>query len=632
MSSEENGTEVLKALKLGLLRMFPPSIRSAATDDAEFRGRLGITLDADLRFDQVGITFRRSRLFGALRRTYAGEDRVEIADKDGKNWSFAIETDNNRVRIISEDGHSFLIPDFSCLSPRVQQRIEWFYREVHSTELLDSSITSWRDVLHQRPATDDEVDEILADFRDTPLSMIAALEDAFRHSSVSLSALVPSSLRYYDRLIGAPNNCSTLKDFIDSVLAARFSKETQNEHFFKLFYLLASHPWVVDSMPITEEGKKTIQSILGWIEGRSDRISQLGFIEWALQHIDEIPEVEIPLSRIIDDFVSDSLKTSDQKTTLLSTLFVLVDGELSKAGICRDRPAFWRRLASFAQASLIERAAVSSNVPIEEFCQWVSDQGAVSFFVQTYVDMRTEPRWLPTFSSSKQLATEFVARIVTAGHKAFDKVKEAELRRAIDEARARVKFPFSFLPGPLEGGVPPETEIPQEIEEELRRALEVPELSSSSFTVLVNAAIIYRVETSLAVLAADELRRVKYQLKNVSDAQAFALLSGLATVAAVTRSEQLAEDTRVLMRVLRRTPGIKFVLEEAIHTALISAGAFKNKLSWSKFVGDCLTEFALGDVTAEDALMLNQYITILRRSEPTVGTSTARAAAACACF
>lgn len=79
--------------------------------------------------------------------------------------------------------------------------------------------------------------------------------------------------------------------------------------------------------------------------------------------------------------------------------------------------------------------------------------------------------------------------------------------------------------------------MPPGFEAEIRKGLEVEELTPKSFAKLVNSALIFCLDQQLARLTADALRRVEYQLIRLeSQDQAFSLLSGLATVAAVTRT------------------------------------------------------------------------------------------------
>jgi hypothetical protein len=335
--------------------------------------------------------------------------------------------------------------------------------------------------------------------------------------------------------------------------------------------------------------------------------------------------------------LSDQPDDKDGRLNLTSSLIVLVEGELARTGICRKHSPYWRRLASIAHASVLERAIVGVNMLARDFAAWAMEIRGHLYGMQTFVDMRLEPRWNPDFIRPDQLHPEFVGRIAGAGHLNLAKVKDDELRGLLvgdeNSARTKINFPFSFLPGPLEGGVESITEMPSEIETSLRASLDESELSPKSFASLVNSALIYRVSSSHAQLAAEGLRRVKYQLRHIkSQDEAFSLLSGLARVASVTRSTDLADEVRILMRVVRRKAGIDISQENAMRIAFVAAAAHADVAKWCEFVGECMTELAFEHMSLNQALALRQSLRILRELEPRLWVTTARADAAILAF
>lgn len=171
--------------------------------------------------------------------------------------------------------------------------------------------------------------------------------------------------------------------------------------------------------------------------------------------------------------------------------------------------------------------------------------------------------------------------------------------------------------------------MPPDIESNLQRALESEEPNRDDFISLVNSPLIFKIGPQLAQLAAQALRRAKYQLRNLGDQdEAFSLLSGLATVAAVTRSTELADEVRILVRVFRRKPGVDIAPDSAMRIALISAAAHADKPQWCKFIGDWLTELSFEDMSREIAANLHEYILLLCKLEPDLWETCGRAEAA----
>jgi hypothetical protein len=401
---------------------------------------------------------------------------------------------------------------------------------------------------------------------------------------------------------------------------------------------VSSHPFGAQQLRLNEVPKKEILDFYAWLEAEGDRFSQLGGIEWGFNKLGLIPELEPHLERLVQIIQADKPEDSEGRLCLLSSLIVLVEGELARTGICRHRSPYWRRLASIAHASVLERALVTVNMPPSDFSKWVMENRGLLYYLQTFVDMRREPRWKPDFVLAEQLKAEFIGRIAGAAPAGILFVRSESFRELLNgdsetSIPSQIDFPYSFLPGPLEGGVESVVAMPEEVETSLREGLQGEELTPKSFVKLVNSALIYRIDAAFAELAADGLRRVKHQLRHIkSQGEAFNLLSGLATVAAVTRSHALAEEVRVLMRVVRRKPGMQITQENAMRISMIAAAAHADMADWCKYVGECITELSFEEMGRRDALVLRHQLVLLRQLEPQLWLTTARADAALSAF
>jgi len=626
-------------LEVGLLGLFAPAIRGSVLEDKAFRDRSGLSVDANIRFDQLGISFRRSALFNVVRGLFAGSIKsAELSDVEKQLWTVSFDEEKKRISITRE-GASFFIPDFSCLHPESTKRLAWFDQEAMKHRVNDKRIGEWRTILMSRVIDDEEVDPLLSEFRLAPLYVAAAIVNQLRKQTVSVSSLVPSDVRYYDRLVGEPPSDVGLKEYFEASTSPRIKALMKQGTIegLKDALLFSSHLWGPQAISLNDVPRETVLGFYQWLETGGDRFSQLGGIECGLAHLDVFPELEAVLERLVRLFLSDQPADKEGRLNLLCSLIVLVEGELARTGIFRQRTPYWRRLASIAHASVLERAITSVNMLPSDFTTWAMQNRGQLYYLQTFVDMRREPRWNPDFVLPEQLNAEFIGRIIGASHPNTPKVKSSELRELLTGSvanglQSRLTFPFTFLPGALEGGVESVTEMPSDVEEKLRADLQEAELTPRSFVSLVTA-LIFRIGPSLAQLAAEGLRRVKHQLRQIkSQDEAFSLLSGLATVASVTRSADLADEVRILMRVVRRRPGIEITQENAMRIALVAAAANPNLTKWCKFVGDCMAEFAFEDVSTDEALGLRHHIHVLRQLEPQLWVTTGRADAAISAF
>jgi hypothetical protein len=610
------------------LAVFPPSLRISALESKSFRDEVGLSVDAIVQLDEIGVAFRRSTLFENIRALLSGNiANAEIVDRNNQSWSIALDNERRGIRIAAGE-RTYLIPDFSCLHPDVDHRLTWFDAETKRHGVDDDDLRAWRRILADREIDDEEVDGLLKQFRLTPRYVAAAVEKLLRRKNIRIDALVPNEVTYFDRLVGKPAPEHDLKQFFEHTVKERPELDLPTA------FLLSSHSYGPQCIVLETVDSAKILEFFDWAEHAGDRFTQVGAVECGLRHLHKMPQLAPHLRNIIQTIRSDDLASETARLKLLCALIMLVDGELARAGICRERQPFWRRLAAIAHASVIERAIMSVNMLPDDFVAWCRESRGLHFYLQTFVDMRREPRWNPDLLSASQLKAEFVGRIVAAapenaGTMLGDGSQELFDRTSGSSLVAQVSFPFSFLPGPLEGGQQPIATMPQEIEDNLNEMLRSETLTAKSFVTLVNSALLYPLDGEFARLAAEGLARAKYELPNIkSSDEAFHLLVGLAIVASVTRSAKLADEVRMLMRAVRRKPDIEIDQENAFRICLLAASASADLSDWAKYICDCATELSFEDMSRDSIITLWNFIEVLRQLEPALWQTTSRADAA----
>lgn len=623
-----------------LLGSFSPGLREAVLEDVQFRDRLGVSADAEIKFDQANVTFRRSVLFASVRKLFSS-DMVEVRVEDTQNdtWCMSIAGAGTQIKFTSLS-QSFIAPEFSYLHPDCVNRLKWFDSKVAEVGINDLGMRRWRKILEERSVRDHEVDELLKEFRLTPRHLAGVIENLLCQPTIDIGILVPDSLVYFDRLVGEWNSGLGLREFYQAARGPRNTDRIKQNisQGLKDAFITCAHPYGAQQLCLDNVPEEELLDFYRWLESGGDRISQIGGIEWGFRQLGAIPKLESHVECLVKSLLADKYDDKDGRLALLSGLIVMVEGELARTGIGRSRPPYWRRLASIAHASIIERAIVDMAVPPSELVSWIMDNRSLLYYLQTFVDMRLEPRWSPDFGLAEQLRAEFIGRIAGASLPAISFVKSEAFRKLLtgsdaEDIPAQVEFPFSFLPGPLEGGVEVVATMPGDIEAELKDGLQGSELTPASFVLLVNAALIFKIDAAFAELAADGLRRVKYQLRHIkSRDEAYNLLGGLATVAAVTRSPALADEVRVLMRVVRRKPDISISQRNAMRISLVAAAANANVVSWCKYVGSCITELSFEEMDRHEALVLKHQLGLLRQLEPKLWLTTSRADAAISAF
>ena len=496
---------------------------------------------------------------------------------------------------------------------------------------------TWKGKMVSAPLGDREFAELSEELELTPVRNFRNLRAGISRGNIDLATLVQSERRYYELLVGPLGLSTEVLSYIRDGAAPviRRLQEWDDTMGFLYSLLMCSRGEVSKEIRTDRVNSAELLRIYEWLSNQGDPISQLGAIEVALRNIEEHRELEPSIERMIGRFIDDGPEHSSGCFSLLSSMIVMVASELSRRRILEGVPPFYRKQSAIAQASLIVRAIYGAQVDSASVVEWANGAGfGHIFFLQGLVDLRAEPRWLPDFVAPFQLRAEFIGRISNAVELCAESIESESLRSLLiggdSKLAMSVAWPFRSFTGPLEGQV--ETELPSIPEEVLREVaddLERERLEPSSFAGLVNMALRFKMPTSHADLAAKALRRVRYSIENADDDHSlFGLIGGLATVAAVTRATDLAEELRVLVRVLRRSKRLNAEPEDEMRVGMMAAASYECVDDWARFAGEWMSEVAFEVVEKESAQRFLPKLGRLVQVEPALARHCAAADAA----
>ena len=626
-----------RAIAIELSTMFPPMVRESLLESSEFRHKFDIQLDAEISFGDTGLKFRRSVFYKAVRQLYERSSTVVSIDRsDGAACALKFEVrDDKEVLAVEDHGNTIILPPFAMLSPDGGVRLNEFEREVAANNLFGDEITRWRDVIQKAPLSDDEVDEVYDEFRRTPVFVAQAIRNDILGGTTEPSALVPRSFAYYERLIGPLASARTIEEFERQFTAHLIRLLNWDfKRGFAQCLLSCARPSLSALVRLERFDSQSVEEVFNWLAVRGGRFSQIAGFEIGMRAVPQFPQLVAPLTKMATQVRDDDPADTRGRLRLTSSLVVFVDGELSRIACMRGVPPFWRRLAAIAQASLIERELLRANVEVAEFSTWAVSARSQSFYMQTFADLRREPRWLPDFVNADRLKYEFVSRALIVGDEQEDRISSTELKALVSRdvpegLSAQIPHPLlGVMPGPLEGGTIPPSDLPPAIVQDLRSPTgeTVP---ATFFAGLVNSAFVYRIERDHAVLAAEALRKVGYRLRLDPETDiTFSVLAGLAMAAATSRSKELAEAVRVLCRVLRKRPDVTIEPDAQMRIGLIAAAANSDLNDWAEAVGQWFTELSYENIDDETASTIQRHLKELCRIVPELWRSCGKADAA----
>lgn len=632
--SGENKT----AVAVTVLGLVPPIFRQRLLGEKNFRDKYSLYDNTIITFGSNALSLHSPEFFESVRSVLAGNGPSQLTDTDSREWTLSVDTSEGAAisLILSSDQQRLILPDFSTLSCDAATRCDFLEKTIEDVNLSSDAQQRWRTILAVRPLDDEEFDSFYNDIRLTPVHLARTIRSDIALGESSVTSLVPNSREYFERLIGAYDGSSTINEYArNEALRAFEHLSLWNPYEGFLFsLLLASHSALTKEIQVSHLDYDSLENAFSFLEEHGDILSQLGAFEVGLRIVSERPEVEPFLLRLVNRIRDDDPESTDSELRLFSALFVLVDGELSRKRILADRPVFYRRLASLAQAALIHRQLAQHEIDHEKLIAWAFDARGEQFFMQSLADMRTEPRWSPDLVAAAQFQSEFFGRIIIASNSLRENLGGGELFASTigvgeQSINSRSDFPRPFFPGPLEGAEDSPGDLPEEFAKIIKKQLDSDEISPESFIALVNSAMTFRISSDYAELAARALSLCKYTLANLGEkSQLISILNGLAKVAAVSRSPALADEVRILVRRYQHDTEYTLNIEEAMHICLV-ASASRQKLSeWRGFAGEWLTELAFCRLEKGEGELLHSRLLALLHSEPALWTSCARADAA----
>lgn len=621
------------------MKHVPPLIRETLLDDRAFKQEFSFKTSAVITLGISGVVIQCKKLFDAVRAILAGSEGVEIIDEASRTWQLRNEADEEvlPVLVLSEGEERIVLPDFAMLSGDAGIRIRSLEQAASDANLPVDAKERWSKLLTERALDDDEVDIYHKDIRNTPVHLKWTIHNEIDAGHSSISSLVPNSRDYYNRLVGAyDGKCTSIKDYAAGPGRTFLNNlsEWRSYDGFLLGLLLASHSTLTDEMCVDHLDGDNLVKAFGFIEMQGDLLSRLGAFEVGLRICQRRPEVKPFLLSLVHCIRDDDLESDQSDFKLLSSLFVLVDGELSRTHLMSDTPPFYRRLASLAQAALLHRVIVQSGIEYKSFYEWAFSLRFESYYMQSFTDMRTEPRWNPDLVDASQIKEDFFGRLMIAGNNYSENLGEGELREAIlgdsEQSLAKLSSFFRpYYPGPLEGAEESPNPLPDELAQAIDDQLNTDDVNVFSFIALVNSALIFKITSGHAELAAKALRLGNYSLANLEDqSQLVGILNGLATVAAASRSSALAEELRILVRRYLKDAEYGFSIDEAMRVCLVASAAHQELIAWREFAGQWLTELAFSEMEKNDAEIFFSRLTALLHSTPELWVSCARAEAA----
>ncbi len=605
------------------LRNVPDMIINSMLEQKKFINELGLLEPLSIRIGEYNVCFGVNAFYRTVQAAMRDPATpVCIDDKAGKTWKFEYQGISLEDEIMLDSAKGIIaFRGYSLLSENRNIRMDYWVQLNNVVYFEGKDASAWLEKIKAAPLETSEYDRFVTESRLTPIAVYGKLTELFVSGNVGIEHLVPTSRDYYFRLVGQAEKETDFDSFAASLSSHFMSLSAWSiEKSPRLSLLLAAHSRLTAQLPFDNLSDEDYFSLLNWVSEFGDLYSMAACLEYGLSSSRRSLKTDAILLELLRVLFDDTPTTSS-RFSLASALIVFVGEQLAESKLFEGFPPFWVRLATIAQASVIERAVIASRTPLEEFQRWASNAAGPLFFFKAMFDLRIEPRWLPDFIAPEQMQYDFAGRLtqtLNANRQTLSDDLLAYLADSSSGLNSRSSTLQPYLPGPLEGDLAPVMDLPEEIFQNITLSLSQSPLDFESFIGISNAALVYKLERRHALVITESLELARYQMRfpAVGD-KVFALLGGLGNVAAVTRCTELAGALRILSRVIRRRKGLSLSVEEEVRVALICAAAHEEEQEWSTFLEPWVTEICFDVGTHADArtlLTCLQYMNIVKPS------------------
>jgi hypothetical protein len=345
------------------MRHYPKRIRGALIANAKFGE--DFATDAVVSFGDV--SFQRSTLFDAVRQTF--DSRA---------------TDST----VNEGEKRILVPILVLMSPDRSTRLSVLRDEANRVNLPMEAVRTWEALLEVRQPDDD-----------------------------------------YERLVGRYEGELTFDDYVSQVALPHMEDLIKWRPFegYLQALLLCSQPALSAALGARAEGSDVLGRVFDWLVKEGDVISRTAGVEIGLSLLKSNATLQRPLAQLVSAVAAVKQPQPYDRYKLLSSLAIVVYGEIARTRILAQEPPFWRKLAAIAQAASIERCIIAVAGDATEFTDWAMSARGELFLLQCFVDLRLEPRWIPELVMPDQLKNEFGGRVWRAANNNREDVTAAGL-------------------------------------------------------------------------------------------------------------------------------------------------------------------------------------------------------------
>ncbi len=622
---------------LSVVEMQPETIKNRLLADKEFLSHANIRVGT---YAGIG-EFVHEEIVAALVTARETQDLVTVRTKKGK--SVQLERTSQGVMVYfsdkNEQSQTALISDFSLLDPDPVVRINAFslMQKEYWPALLSSD--KWSTILESRPLVEAELDLLLEVADTCPKHVYKVIDQKWRTGSINVLDLIPSSISYYECLIGPQPSDLEVDQWITQKLLPYHRLLLDNDLVSGLaFALPASLRSDITANNITsnhsnDEMWDALQEI-----GQIDTpFALLGVLQIALPRSSD-ERFKTLAAAVIERLCAPELIGRDGIDTykLMAPLLALCIRWISiQEGFLRISP-YWRRAAAFAHCHFLLDILRSRKIDLERFPDWCNNSMTHEMIVAELLDMQKEPMWRPLELTPNSLRSEVLGRLsllVLEAEANNIQIPNLELIHSTISERGLAGILTTQFCGPLEGHLRRE-KVPHSLISAENHKDEILKLLAclkekpcgEEWEILMVNSKLFSFDDSIL----EEMAQIVNEMDMSSGwaDEKLSFLNALALIALIAASQPSELLATSLVTALNRNASKLSNGIDAGHgyqILLTAASAYCERQSWLDWLEKCLADYAYFLPSGEPSLTLFQCLNMLKKLFPVEEWRFARA-------
>ena len=542
------------------LELFPKSIREEIVADRSFMSQFGLPVSTTVTFLPSDSTFSVEELYECAQSVFQGSKNASITEAKSDTVWIASGFNPERATFELASGKSTInIDGYWPLQSDAKDRLRSFEKVSSKALLPRNRVDYWSAKIESSKLSCAELVLLEEDIERSFVFVASRIRREIDIGNSNLQTLVPSDPVFWRTAYPATADTHALAEFIEQDVKPWIVAGTiaYGEKFYPEALRLCVHSSVCSAIGDDNLSNDDLASVADFVAQSGSMFSKLGFVEAMLARDDLDVSIQERVAGIIDFFLEEP---EEGRFALLSNLFFFVSGRLSLSSSFDSLPVFVRRLVEFSHASFLEEILISERIDAYAAASDLAQRAALRAFVVGHLDAHSEARWMPEFATPNQLKAEFICRLNNAFAIKADPLEGTPLEKFIQTGSDKnlsdeLMFPYSFLPGPLEGGTEQPASLPDEWKKLIETELRSDPPSLGGFNALVNGGAIFKLPVEIVSLSVAALRRINLAIDDDDSFSVGAFVDGLARVAAVCRNDQLADEVwQLTQRVMLRRP------------------------------------------------------------------------------